>query len=228
MLDLVVDHVLQIFAGYGYVEEYPAERAYRDSRINRIFEGTNEINRLIITGWLMKRAMAGQLPLLPAIKKLMDEVMSGPDVEQPAAGPLAGERKLLARAKKLALFAAGSASQKHMQNLADQQEIMGALADCIMQAYAMESAILRTEKLVAAKGEAAAKQAIAMTQYYAASAMQTIEASARKVIAAVAEGDMLRTQMAIVRKLSKYEPANTVALGRQIAQHVVAAGRYSL
>jgi alkylation response protein AidB-like acyl-CoA dehydrogenase len=228
MLDLVVDHVLQIFAGYGYVEEYPAERAYRDSRINRIFEGTNEINRLIITGWLMKRAMAGQLALLPAIKKLMDEVMSGPGAEQPAAGPLPAQRKLLAQAKKLALFAAGSASQKYMQNLADQQEIMGALADCIMQAYAMESAILRTEKLVAAKGEAAAKQAIAMTQYYAASAMQAIEASARKVIAAVAEGDMLRTQMAIVRKLSKYEPANTVALGRQIAQHVVTAGRYSL
>jgi alkylation response protein AidB-like acyl-CoA dehydrogenase len=228
MLDLVVDHVLQIFAGYGYVEEYPAERAYRDSRINRIFEGTNEINRLIITGWLMKRAMAGQLALLPAIKKLMDEVMSGPGAEQPAAGPLPAQRKLLAQAKKLALFAAGSASQKYMQNLADQQEIMGALADCIMQAYAMESAILRTEKLVAAKGEAAAKQAIAMTQYYAASAMQAIEASARKVIAAVAEGDMLRTQMAIVRKLSKYEPANTVALGRQIAQHAVAAGRYSL
>ena len=133
---MVVDHVVQIYAGYGYVEEYPAERAYRDSRINRIFEGTNEINRLIITGWLMKRAMAGQLPLLAAIKQLMDEVMSGPSAGEDREGPLAAEHKLLANAKKLALFAAGAASQKYMQGLADQQEVMGALADCIMEVYA--------------------------------------------------------------------------------------------
>src|SRR3954462_5105724 len=147
MLDMVVDHVVQIYAGYGYVEEYPAERAYRDSRINRIFEGTNEINRLIITGWLMKRAMSGQLPLLPAIQKLMDEVMSGPASPEEREGPLAAEHQLLRNAKKLTLFAAGSASQKHMQALADQQEIMGALADCIAEVYALESCILRAEKL---------------------------------------------------------------------------------
>jgi alkylation response protein AidB-like acyl-CoA dehydrogenase len=228
MLDLVVDHVLQIFAGYGYVEEYPAERAYRDSRINRIFEGTNEINRLIITGWLMKRAMSGQLPLLPAVKRVMDEVMSGPVGGEDREGPLAEERKMLAGAKKLGLFAAGSASQKYMQALPDQQEVMGALADCISEVYALESTILRTEKLIAGQGEAAARQAIAMTRYYAAKAMATVELSARKVIAAVAEGDMLRTQMAIVRRLAKHEPADTIALGRQIARHVVAAGRYTL
>src|ERR1041384_3464917 len=117
MLDMVVDHVLQIFAGYGYVEEYPAERAYRDSRINRIFEGTNEINRLIITGWLMKRAVTGQLALLPAIKQLMDEVLAGPTANADAGGPLAAERQMLANAKKLTLFAAGAASQKYMQAL---------------------------------------------------------------------------------------------------------------
>ena len=228
MLDTVVDHVLQIFAGYGYVEEYPAERAYRDSRINRIFEGTNEINRLIITGWLMKRAVAGQLPLLASIKKLMDEVMSGPSAVEEREGPLSVEYHLLANAKKLALFAAGAASQKYMMGLADQQEVMGALADCIMEVFALESCILRAEKLIAAKGETAARQAIAITRYYAAKAAQTVELSSRKVIAAVAEGDMLRTQMAILRRLAKHEPADTIGLGRQIAKHVLAAGRYSL
>jgi len=228
MLDMVVDHVLQIYAGYGYVEEYPAERAYRDSRINRIFEGTNEINRLIITGWLMKRAVAGQLPLLAAIKQLMDEVMSGPSAPEDLEGPLAAEHKMLASAKKLSLFAAGAASQKYGQGLAEQQEIMGALADCIMEVYALESCLLRAEKLMAAKGANAARQAIAITQYYAVKSLQTVELAARKVIGAVAEGDMLRTQVAILRRLAKYEPADTVALGRQIAKHVLAAGKYAL
>jgi len=228
MLDMVVDHAVQIYGGYGYVEEYPAERAYRDSRINRIFEGTNEINRLIITGFLMKRAMAGQLPLLQAIKQLMDEVMSGPSPAEEREGPLAAEHQMLAGARKLTLFAAGVASQRYMQALADQQEIMGALADCIMEVYAMESCILRAEKLAASRGESAAKQAIAMTRYYAAKAMQIIEASVRKAIAGAAEGDMLRTQMSIVRRLSKYEPADTISIGRQIARAVIAAGRYTL
>jgi alkylation response protein AidB-like acyl-CoA dehydrogenase len=228
MLDMVVDHVVQIYAGYGYVEEYPAERAYRDSRINRIFEGTNEINRLIITGWLMKRAVAGQLPLLAAIKKLMDEVMSGPSAAEEREGPLSAEHRVLANVKKLALFAAGAASQKYMMGLSDEQEVMGALADCIMEVFALESCILRAEKLIAAKGEGASKQAIAMTRYYAAKTAQTVELSSRKVIATVAEGDMLRTQMAILRRLSKHEPADTIGLGRQIAKHVLAAGKYAL
>ena len=228
MLDMVVDHVVQIYAGYGYVEEYPAERAYRDSRINRIFEGTNEINRLIITGFLMKRAAAGQLPLLPAIKKVMDDVMSGPGQQEEREGPLAAERQLLANARKQALFAAGAASQKYLMGLADQQEVMGALADAIMEVFALESSILRAEKLIAARGEGAARQAIAMTRYYAAKAVQTVEAASRKVIAAVAEGDMLRTQMAIHRRLAKHEPADTIGLRRQIAKHVLSAGKYAL
>ncbi len=228
MLTKVVDHVVQIYAGYGYVEEYPAERAYRDARINRIFEGTNEINRLIITGFLVKRAMAGQLPLLGAIKKLMDEVMSPGAPAEEGQGPLAHEHKLLAHAKKLALFAAGVASQKYMQALADQQEIMGAIADCVMEVYATESAILRAEKLIATKGEAAAKQAIAMTKYYAANSFERVEAASRRVVAAVAEGDMLRTQMAIHRRLAKQDPSDTIALSRQIARHVLDAGRYTV
>src|SRR5436305_11226616 len=228
MLDMVVDHVVQIYAGYGYVEEYPAERAYRDSRINRIFEGTNEINRLIITGWLMKRAMAGQLPLLAAIKQVMDEVMAGPSSGGESVGPLAAEHQLLANARKLTLLAAGAASQKYMQALSEQQEIMGALADCISEVYAMESCILRAEKLAGNRGEGAAKQAIAMTRYYAARGFQVVELATRKVIAAVAEGDMLRTQMALLRRLAKHEPADTITLGRQVARHVIEAGRYAL
>ena len=227
MLDMLTDHLVQIFAGYGYVEEYPAERAYRDARINRIFEGTNEINRLIITGWLMKRAMSGQLPLLGAIKQLMDEVMSFPAAAEEIEGPLAAERKMLAQAKKLTLFAAGAASQKYMQALAEQQEVMGAIADCVIEVYAMESCILRAEKL-AGNGDRTAEGAIALTQYYAAKAMQIVELSSRKVIATVAEGDMLRTQLAILRKLAKYDPADTIALGRAIAGLVIEAGCYTL
>ena len=228
MLQMAANHDVQIHGGYGYVEEYPAERAYRDARINPIFEGTNEINRMIITGWLMKRAMKGELPLLAAIRKLMDEVISPSITAEEFEGPLAGEHRLLAQAKQLGLFAAGAASQKYMQNLADQQEVMAAIANCVIEVYAMESCILRAEKLVANRGEASASPAIAMAGYYAAKAMQTIEASARKVIAAAAEGDMLRTQMAIVRRLAKHDPADTITLGRLIAQHVLAADRYSL
>jgi butyryl-CoA dehydrogenase len=228
MLDMVVDHAVQIYGGYGYVEEYPAERAYRDSRINRIFEGTNEINRLIITGFLMKRAMAGQLPLMAAIKQLMDEVMSGPSPADDRDGALAGERQLLASARKLTLFAAGVASQRYMQGLADQEEIMGALADCIMEVFAMESCILRAEKLIRSKGESAAKQAVAMTRYYAAKAIQTVELSTRKIVAGSAAGDMLRTQMAIVRRLAKYEPVDAISIGRQIAQVVISTGRFTV
>src|SRR5947199_7309725 len=122
MVDYVVDETVQIYGGYGFVEEYPAERAYCDDGIIRVFEGTNEINRLIITGFLLKRAMSGQLPLMPAIKKLMDEVLSGTSDEISDA-PLAQERKLVATAKKIALFAAGIATQKYMQAIQDQQEI---------------------------------------------------------------------------------------------------------
>jgi butyryl-CoA dehydrogenase len=228
MLDMVVDHVVQIYGGYGYVEEYPAERPYRDSRINRIFEGTNEINRLIITGWLMKRALSGQLPLMLAIKNVMDEVLAGPSLSDTEETLLGAERQMLSNAKKLTLFAAGCASQKHPRDLQDQQEIMGALADCIIEVYALESCLLRAEKLLAHEGEKPAAHAINLTRFYAEKALQTIELSARKVVAAVADGDMLRTQMAIVRRLAKHDPVDTIALGRQIAVHVLIAGRYTL
>jgi len=227
MIDYVADEMVQIYAGYGFVEEYPAERTYRDARINRIFEGTNEINRLIITGFLLKRAMSGQLPLMPAIKKLMDEVLSGPSSDE-FDGPLAEERKLVGQAKKLGLFAAGAATQKYMQAIQDQQEVMGAIADMTIETYAMESVVLRTQKIVQTKGENAAALPLAMTRVYLSHAMEKIEAAAKKVIAAVADGDMLRTQLAILRRLAKYEPFNVIELRQQIAQKMIERGKYSL
>ena len=228
MVDYVVDETVQIYGGYGFVEEYPAERAYRDARINRIFEGTNEINRLIITGFLLKRAMSGQLPLMPAIKKLMDEVLSGPSLGEEIKGPLAEERKLVMSAKKLGLFVAGAATQKYMQAIQDQQEVMGAIADMVIETYAMESAVLRAQKIAECNGEKAASLPVAMTRVYLSQAMDKIEAAAKKVIAAVADGDMLRTQLAILRRLAKHEPFNTIELRQQIAQKVIERGKYTL
>ena len=228
MVGYVVDETVQIYGGYGFVEGYPAERAYRDARINRIFEGTNEINRLIITGFLLKRAMSGQLPLMPAIKKLMDEVLSGPSMGEELEGPLAEERKLVTSAKKLGLFVAGAATQKFMQAIQDQQEVMGAIADMVIETYAMESAVLRAQKIADRNGENAASLPIAMTRVYLSQAMEKIEVAARKVIAAVADGDMLRTQLAILRRLAKHEPFNTIELRQQIAQKVIERGKYTL
>jgi butyryl-CoA dehydrogenase len=228
LYDMVADHTVQIFAGYGYVEEYPAERHYRDSRINRIFEGTNEINRLIISGWILKSAVTGKLALMPAIKTLMDEVMAGPVAKDDREGPLAAEFDLLAAAKKLTLFAAGVATQKYNTALADEQEIMAALADCITEVFTMESALLRAQK-IAAKGPGGSSSiAVTLARLYTAKAIDTIELAARKVVAAAAEGDMLRTQMAILRRLAKHDPADTIALRREVAAHVVKSGKYAL
>jgi butyryl-CoA dehydrogenase len=231
MLGVVTDHGVQILGGYGYVEDYPAERAYRDARINRIFEGTNEINRLIITGFLMKRAMSGQLALLPAIQTLMDEVMGPPQLPGEMGGEdaLACEAQMLANGKKLTLFAAGVASQKWMTALADEQEVMAAIAEMVMEVYALESALLRARKMLQA-GEKRERVGLAeaMTQLYAETALEKISAAARQVVAAAAEGDGLRTQLAVLRRLGKYEPANGVALSRRVAAAVVEKGRYAL
>ncbi|PYV58913.1 MAG: acyl-CoA dehydrogenase [Acidobacteria bacterium] len=228
MVDYVVDETVQIYGGYGFVEEYPAERAYRDARINRIFEGTNEINRLIITGFLLKRALSGQLALMPAIKGLMDEVLSGPSSTGELEGLLAEERTLVQKAKKLGLFAAGAATQKYMQAIQDQQEIMGAIADMVIEIYAMETALLRALKIVEQKSEADAALPIAMTRVYLSLSMEKIESAARRIIAAVADGDMLRTQLAILRRLSKHDPFNVIELRQQIAQKVIERGKYAL
>jgi butyryl-CoA dehydrogenase len=229
MLTLVADELIATMGGYGYVEEYPAERFYRDARINRIFEGTNEINRLIITGWLMKRALSGQLPLLPAIKRLMEEVTQPPSFDAGAdtGEALAREAEALAAAKKIALFAAGVASQRFMTALQDQQEVMADLADMITQVYGLESALLRARKLAEAK-RGTAEVAAAMTGLLADETMGLAEQAARRVLAACAEGDLLRTQLAILRRLARFTPADAVALSRTVARHSIQLERYPL
>jgi butyryl-CoA dehydrogenase len=227
MLTLVADELIATMGGYGYVEEYPAERYYRDARINRIFEGTNEINRLIITGWLMKRAMSGKLALLGAIKKVMDELMepqaSGSDAD--AGEALARETAIVAAVKKIALFAAGVASQRFVTGLEEQQEIMADLADMICHVYALESAVLRAQKM-SQVGRGVAEVAAAMTGLLAEETMGQAEQAARRVLAACGEGDALNTQLAILRRLARYTPADVVGLSRVVARHAIAAGRY--
>jgi len=227
MLSLVADELVATMGGYGYVEEYPAERFYRDARINRIFEGTNEINRLIITGWLMKRALKGELPLLPAIKKIMDEVTQPPSFDSggDTGELLAREAEALASARKIALFSAGVASQRFMAALQDEQEVMADLADMITQVFALESALLRARKLAAA-GHKGAEAAAAMTGLLADETIALAEQAARRVLAACAEGDMLRTQLAILRRLARFMPADAVGLSRKVARHCLELERY--
>jgi alkylation response protein AidB-like acyl-CoA dehydrogenase len=225
--DFVTDEMVQIFGGYGYSADYPAERAYRDTRINRIFEGTNEINRMLIPGRLMKAALSGRLALLPAAQALMDEILSPSmtsfDLDESL---LATEQKLAQNAKKVALMTLGTAAQKYMMGLSDQQEILMSVADIIMDTYAMESAILRTKKLAAAHGETAAAQYVEMTRVFCNDAVERIEAEAKNTLAAMAEGDELRTLLAALRRFTKMTPMNTVAARQGIANAMIAANRY--
>jgi butyryl-CoA dehydrogenase len=227
MLTLVADELIATMGGYGYTEEYPAERTYRDARINRIFEGTNEINRLIITGWMMKRALSGKLPLLAAIKRVMDEVTQPPSLDGTASDPLDREASVLAAVRKMALFAAGVASQRFMTGLEEQQEIVADLADMISHVYALESALLRARKLAAA-GRNSAEPAAAMTALLADETMALAEKASRRVLAACGQGDALMTQLAILRRLARFTPADTVALSRTVAKHAIALERYPI
>ena len=226
MLDFVVDEAVQIFGGYGFHEDYPVCRAYRDSRINRIFEGTNEINRMLIIQMLMKRAMGGQLPLIPAAMKLADEILAGPSFEETPEGVLAEETRVIANCKKMFLQAAGGAVQKFREKLADEQELIGALANIVMEIYAMESALLRTQKAAAAKGEAAVPVMIDAARVFIADAAERVDHEAKRAIAAVHEGDMLMTQMAVLKRFGKRPAVDTIALRRRIAAAVQAQDRY--
>jgi alkylation response protein AidB-like acyl-CoA dehydrogenase len=225
--DYLADEMVQIFGGYGYSADYPAERAYRDSRINRIFEGTNEINRMLIPGRLMKSALSGKLALLPAAQALMDEVltpqMASFDDDESL---LATEMKLAKNAKKVGLMTLGTAAQKYMMKLGDQQEILIGIADIIMDAYAMESAILRAQKLAASQGEAAAERYVDMTRVFCNDAVERIEARAKNTLAGMAEGDELRTLLAALRRFTKLTPVNTIAARQRIADTMIEANRY--
>ena len=225
--DFVADEMVQIYGGYGYSADYPAERAYRDSRINRIFEGTNEINRMLIPGMLMKRAMTGKLALLPAAQGLMDEILtpSMPSLDEDE-GVLAAEMKLAQNAKKVALMTLGTAAQKYMMALADQQEILMGVADIITDAYAMESAILRAQKLAAAQGADFAARYIDMTRVFCNDAVERIDAHGKNTLAAMSEGDELRTLLAALRRFTRLTPMNTIAARQTIADVLIKANRY--
>jgi alkylation response protein AidB-like acyl-CoA dehydrogenase len=226
MLDFVVDEAVQIFGGYGFHEDYPVCRAYRDSRINRIFEGTNEINRMLIIQMLMKRAMSGQLALIPAAMKLADEILAGPSFEETPEGVLAEETRVIANAKKMFLQAAGGAVQKFREKLADEQELVAALANIVMEIYAMESVLLRAQKAAASKGEAASSTLIDAARVFIADAAERVDHEAKRAIAAVHEGDMLLTQMAVLKRFGKRPAVDTIALRRRIAAAVQAQDRY--
>jgi alkylation response protein AidB-like acyl-CoA dehydrogenase len=223
-LDYVVDEMVQIFGGYGYSADYPAEKAYRDSRINRIFEGTNEINRMLIPGQLMKRAMKGKLGLLQAAKALQDEIFNPQMSFDEDESLLAMETKLAGNAKKVALMILGTAAQKYMLELQNQQEILLNAADIIIDAYQMETAILRAKKL-AEKGNA--DRQVDMAQVFCNDAIQRVEAKAKNTLAAMSEGDELRTMLVALKRFTKNNsPANTIAARQRIADTLIAANKY--
>jgi alkylation response protein AidB-like acyl-CoA dehydrogenase len=224
-VDYCVDEGVQIFGGYGFHEDYPVARAYRDSRVNRIFEGTNEINRMLIIQMLIKRSMAGILPLIPAAMKLADEVLAGPSFEEGPTGAFAEEERSLAQAKKIFLLGAGTAMQKFREGLAEQQEIVASLANIAMDVYAMESSLRRAQKALAKRGESANVIGDA-ARAFAYDAMDRIEKEARTALAASADGDTLVTQLAVLRRFAKHAPIDTIAIRRRVADAVLVQDRY--
>jgi alkylation response protein AidB-like acyl-CoA dehydrogenase len=227
-LDYCSDEAVQVFGGNGYSKDYPVERAYRDARISRIYEGTNEINRLIISGQLLRRAAKGELALFQAAQKLAEDVLNPSMPEDPGDAVFASERVALANAKKAAIAVLGLAAQKYRDKAQEQQEVLAAASDIIMEIFGMESALLRTEKLIASKGEAAFAIHIDVTRTFASDAIQRIEQHAKTALAAMAEGDELRTMLAMLRRFMKFTPVNTIAARRRIADSMIEAGRYNL
>jgi len=220
VFDAVVDEGLQIHGGYGFIQEYPIEQMYRDSRINRIFEGTNEVNRLLIPGTLVKKAMKGEIPLLQAAQALQGELMMMMPTMIDEDQPLAVEADLIEKAKKIFLFVGGYGVQKYQLALEKEQEVLSNVADMIIEIYAMESCLLRAQKQLA-KNEEKAQHKVLMTRAYVNDAFTKIELLARETLAYMEQGDMLRTQLSILKKLTRYTPQNVVGLKRDLANHVL-------
>lgn len=225
VLDHVVDEGVQIHGGYGYMQEYEIERAYRDSRINRIFEGTNEINRLLVPSTYLRKAMKGELPLLEKAQGLQEELMMFMP-EEPSSEPLALQKYLVNNAKKIALLAAGLVVQKYGEKLEHEQEILVNFADIVSHVYAMESAVLRTEKAIERDGLDKHKQKLLYTEIFCQEAFNKIEQDAKETIIAVNEGDTLRMMLSVLRKLTRHTPVNVIPKKREAADAVIAAAKY--
>ncbi len=226
VLDFVVDEAVQVYGGMGYSEESPVARAYRDSRINRIFEGTNEINRMLAVDMLLKKAMKGELDLMGPAMKVAGELMEIPDFAEPDNAPLAAEEKSIEGFKKAVLMVAGSAAQKLMMNLAKEQEVLMNIADMAIQTYLAESAWLRAKKILLTKGEAEAASAIAMVQTFVYDAADRINKYGKDALNAYAEGDEHRMMLMGLRRFTKTEAVNTKELRRAIAAKAIEANAY--
>lgn len=226
VLDYVLDENVQIHGGNGFVRDYPAEGHYRDARVNRIFEGTNEINRLLIPGMLMKKAQRGELPLIEAARRLQDEVLGPPSIEPSGDGePLAAQGRAVAAFKKVALLVAGAAVQRYGDALEQEQEVLSYVADILIDTYASESAVLRARRAAADALPLAPLQADAASVFVHEAAGR-VELAARSALAAIAEGDALRTQLAALRRLLKVTPVNAVAMRRRLADAMVERSGY--
>jgi alkylation response protein AidB-like acyl-CoA dehydrogenase len=225
VLDFVLDENIQIHGGNGFVKDYPAERHYRDARVNRIFEGTNEINRLLIPGMLAKRAAKNELPIIAAARALQDELLSPPSVGSPDEAPLAAERAAVHAFKKAALMVLGLAMQTYRDKLGDEQEVLMHLADMLIDVFSAESAVLRAQAALGRRVTHADLHADAARVFVNDAALR-IDASARQALAAMADGDMLRTTLAALRRLMKVSPINTVVIRRRLADETVARGGY--
>ncbi|SFF90627.1 Acyl-CoA dehydrogenase [Halobacillus alkaliphilus] len=225
LLDFAVDEAVQIHGGYGFMAEYEVERLYRDSRINRIFEGTNEINRMIVPGTLLKKAMKGELPLLQKAQSLQEEIMTLMP-EEPGIEPLEQEKYLLKNAKKIALLAAGLAAQKYGEKIENEQEVLVNIADITGEIYNMESAILRTDKALQKTGESKNELKLLYTQVYTQEAFNRIEAHAKETLIAAESGDSLRMMLGALRKLTRHTPINVIAKKREIAAALIQAEKF--
>jgi alkylation response protein AidB-like acyl-CoA dehydrogenase len=228
VMDFVADECVQLMGGYGYIQDNPIESAYRDSRINRIWEGTNEINRLLIVDTLMKAALKGELPLLEEIKKVTGELLSLRPGLAEEEGVLAKEKNMVAMSKKIGLLSAGAAAQKYMEKLGGQQEIVALIADIIIEVFSMESALLRTLKKVEKEGEDSSQIQLAATCVYVNDSFAKVDLLARQIFAAISEGEELRTQLMALKKLARHTPINTIALRREIAESIIPVARYHL